>query len=101
MIVRQRLQYATEAALAVEQAQSLLYERLGAVEEVAELVAARELLRLHMHEHSHQQLGWERNHRHVEGRNQLTPNACNSYCTLLVEFEFEFELRYNRIYNHI
>ena len=57
VIVRQRLRYATEAALAVEQAQSLLYERWGAVKEFAELVAARELLRLHVHEHPHQQLG--------------------------------------------
>ena len=57
VIVRQRLRYATEAAFAVEQAQSLLYERWGAVKEFAELVAARELLRLHVHEHPHQQLG--------------------------------------------
>ena len=62
MIVRQRLRYATEAALACEQTQSLLYERWGAVKELAQLVAARELLGLHLHEHAHEQLGWERVH---------------------------------------
>ena len=62
VIVRQRLRYATEAAFAVEQAQSLLYERWGAGKELAELVGARELLGLHVHEHPHQQLGGERVH---------------------------------------
>ena len=62
MIVRQRRRYATEAALVVKQAQRLLYERWGAVKELAQLVAARELLRFHLHEPSHQQLGRERVH---------------------------------------
>ena len=62
MIVRQRRRYATEAALVVKQAQRLLHKRWGAVEEFAQLVAARQLHGLHLHEHAHQQLGWERIH---------------------------------------
>jgi hypothetical protein len=62
MIIRQRLRHAIAAALAGEQPQRLLYERWGAVEEFAQLVAPRELLGLHLHEHAHQQLGWERVH---------------------------------------
>ena len=62
MIVRQSLRYAIAAALAGEHSQRLLYERWGAVEEFAQMVAPRQLLGLHLHEHAHQQLGWERIH---------------------------------------